>query len=173
MIISSHLHNAFIEEKYMTLFKINCLPFLPHVDSEDKSNNNDDLTTIAALAATSLLPGGGGGEKRKRGRPTKQLSTNKPDDTKTPNYKKISNPCGTTSLLALNTPPTNIEYAGLTRFEIPFETEEKSKESSADDVKLDDLGTNIEGTTTVSPNKQEPKISISEANNNKEGISKK
>jgi len=63
--------------------------------------------------------------KRKRGRPNKQT---KPEacEAKAPNYKKINNPEGTTSLLALNTPPTNIEYAGLTRFEIPFETEEET-----------------------------------------------
>ncbi len=66
-----------------------------------------------------------------------------------PNYKKISNPEGTTSLLALSTPPTNIEYAGLTRFEIPFETEEattadvqESTTSPAKKPKLDDLADN-------------------------------
>ena len=82
--------------------------------------------TIAALA--SSLPGG---EKRKRGRPTKQAPTQKPEENKALNYKKINNPCGTTSLLALHTPPSNIEYAGLTRFEIPFEIEQDTKENDA------------------------------------------
>lgn len=60
------------------------------------------------------------------------------------NYKKINNPCGTTSLLALNTPPPNIEYAGLTRFEIPFEIEEDTSQTNNSSDKVND----------ASPNKQ-------------------
>ena len=86
-----------------------------NVDSE---KSPVELTTIAALAASASQS-----EKRKRGRPAKQSTATATEATsgKPPNYKKINNPCGTTSLLALNTPSNNIEYAGLTRFEIPFE----------------------------------------------------
>lgn len=47
-------------------------------------------------------------------------------------------------MLALNTPPPNIEYAGLTRFEIPFEIEE-------DTCKTNDSSDKANG---ASPNKQ-------------------
>ena len=99
----------------------------------DFQKHEETIATIAGLTGNS-------NEKRKRGRPSKQTQAATNSETKAneesneigefftstnkvnkPNYKKINNPGGTTSLLALNQCNNNIEYAGLTRFEIPFE----------------------------------------------------